>query len=56
MWYSFKRVEYQSIRKVIVLFIDFQLDTKKKREDQSPPVHAWNMFKDYNLTIFLVIK
>lgn len=28
MWYSFKRVEYQSIRKVIVLFIDFQLVTK----------------------------
>lgn len=55
MWYSFKRVEYQSIRKVIVLFLDFQLVTKK-REDQSPPVHAWNMFKDYNLTIFLVIK
>ncbi len=28
MWYSFKRIEYHPIRKVIVLFIDFQLVTK----------------------------
>ena len=55
MWYSFKRIEYQSVRKVIVLFLDFQL-VAKKREDQNPPVHSWIMFKDYNLTIFLVIK
>lgn len=35
MWYSFKRIEYQSVRKVIVLFLDFQLVAKKTGRPKS---------------------